>query len=135
MSKNSASGQTFWSHCLLYNNRARCKSIPLCEEEAKAKAEKDAQVVIIQRMGSHSFGKPDTGTHQTEMPDPHQSQKPDSVEDRINNKIRELWRLKLEPERAVDAQKGSIEAQNEAVEYLYKVYHRARKFASRYGSK
>jgi hypothetical protein len=29
MSKNSASGQTFWSHCLLYNNRARCKSIPL----------------------------------------------------------------------------------------------------------
>jgi hypothetical protein len=41
---------------------------------------------------------------------------------RINDKIQELWRLKIGTWRAVDAHKGGIEAQNGAVEPLYNVF-------------
>jgi hypothetical protein len=43
-------------------------------------------------------------------PDPHQSQ------------IKELWRLKMEPWRAVDAHNGGLEAQNRVVDGLVAAY-------------
>jgi hypothetical protein len=41
------------------------------------------------------------------------------IQIRITVEIQELWRLNMEPWRAVDAHNGGVEAQNGALEDLY----------------
>ncbi len=75
-----------------------------------------------------SFAYPDPHRFEKLDPDPHQSEKPNPdpqkvksmirIRIRIKVKIQELWSLKMDLWRAVDAHKGGGEAQNGAVEGL-----------------